>query len=188
MKTVNYRKPGFISKFLELNKVMWTTNAGLTDSHPYDSRPSSWIWLRRGISFWGKDQKHIYLIGNWFTWYMSSFSIVLYAAIRVLLVIRDKRGYRDNFRGMFAVLCAFFLVAATYCSLPPNYCNDKLINQMCFYRIFIRSARVLRVVGRILLYGVVLPLPPLLPHGPPTLPPPLPPRPLFRHPHALCHL
>ncbi|KAI7856270.1 Dolichyl-phosphate-mannose-protein mannosyltransferase-domain-containing protein [Circinella umbellata] len=36
---VNYRKPGFISKFLELNKVMWDVNKGLTASHPYDSRP-----------------------------------------------------------------------------------------------------------------------------------------------------
>jgi hypothetical protein len=29
--------------------VMWTTNKGLTDRHTYDSRPESWIWLRRGI-------------------------------------------------------------------------------------------------------------------------------------------
>ncbi|KAI9281385.1 Dolichyl-phosphate-mannose-protein mannosyltransferase-domain-containing protein [Umbelopsis sp. AD052] len=36
---VNYRKPGFFSKFAELNQVMWNTNKGLTDSHPYDSRP-----------------------------------------------------------------------------------------------------------------------------------------------------
>ena len=36
---VNYRKPSFISKFLELNKVMWDVNKGLTASHPYDSRP-----------------------------------------------------------------------------------------------------------------------------------------------------
>ncbi|KAG0279176.1 hypothetical protein BGZ96_002031 [Linnemannia gamsii] len=118
---VNYKKPGFISKFLELNKVMWTTNAGLTDSHPYDSRPSSWIWLRRGISFWGKDQKHVYLIGNWFTWYMSSFSIVLYAAIRILLVIRDKRGYRDNFRGLreyYELSGGFFFMAWCYHYLP----------------------------------------------------------------------
>ncbi|KAF9537425.1 hypothetical protein EC957_008293 [Mortierella hygrophila] len=118
---VNYRKPGFIGKFLELNKVMWTTNAGLTASHPYDSRPSSWIWLRRGISFWGKDQKHIYLIGNWFTWYMSSFSIVLYAAIRVLLVVRDKRGYRDNFRGLreyYELSGGFFFMAWCYHYLP----------------------------------------------------------------------
>lgn len=96
---VNYKKPGFLGKFLELNKVMWTTNAGLTDSHPYDSRPSSWPILKRGISFWGKDQKHIYLIGNWFTWYMSTGAVVLYVAIRAMLFIRDKRGYRDDFKG-----------------------------------------------------------------------------------------
>ncbi|KAI9028231.1 Dolichyl-phosphate-mannose-protein mannosyltransferase-domain-containing protein [Phycomyces nitens] len=36
---VNYNRPGFIGKFLELNKVMWDTNKGLTASHPYDSRP-----------------------------------------------------------------------------------------------------------------------------------------------------
>ena len=28
---------------------MWTTNAGLTDRHNFDSRPDSWPRLRRGI-------------------------------------------------------------------------------------------------------------------------------------------
>lgn len=42
---VNYRKPGFLSKFIELNQVMWNTNKGLTDSHPYDSRPNVSICL-----------------------------------------------------------------------------------------------------------------------------------------------
>jgi dolichyl-phosphate-mannose-protein mannosyltransferase len=46
---VNYRLPGFFRKFIELQKVMWTTNAGLTDRHSYDSRPSSWPTLKRGI-------------------------------------------------------------------------------------------------------------------------------------------
>ncbi|KAI9267568.1 Dolichyl-phosphate-mannose-protein mannosyltransferase-domain-containing protein [Helicostylum pulchrum] len=36
---VTYKKLGFLRKFLELNKVMWDTNSGLTSSHPYDSRP-----------------------------------------------------------------------------------------------------------------------------------------------------
>lgn len=45
----NYRLPGFLSKFLELQQVMWTTNAGLTDRHTFDSRPESWPLLRRGI-------------------------------------------------------------------------------------------------------------------------------------------
>ena len=46
---VNYKLPGFFAKFLELQQVMWTTNAGLTDRHTYDSRPESWPLLRRGI-------------------------------------------------------------------------------------------------------------------------------------------
>ena len=46
---VNYRKMGFLAKFFELQRVMWDTNAGLTDRHTYDSRPSSWPQLRRGI-------------------------------------------------------------------------------------------------------------------------------------------
>lgn len=49
---VNYRRLGFLSKFLELQQVMWTTNAGLTDRHTFDSRPSSWPLLRRGIVSW----------------------------------------------------------------------------------------------------------------------------------------
>jgi len=46
---VNYQRPNFISKFLELQAVMWRTNAGLTERHAYDSRPNHWPWLRRGI-------------------------------------------------------------------------------------------------------------------------------------------
>lgn len=46
---VNYKIPGFLAKFLELQKVMWTTNSKLTDRHVYDSRPWSWPILRRGI-------------------------------------------------------------------------------------------------------------------------------------------
>ncbi|KAG0305352.1 hypothetical protein BGZ98_004259 [Dissophora globulifera] len=121
VEMVNYKKPGFLSKFVELNKVMWTTNAGLTDSHPYDSRPSSWPWMRRGISFWGKDQKHIYLVGNWFTWYLSSAAVVLYVAIRCLLFLRDKRGYHDNAGGLreyYELSGGFFFMAWVFHYVP----------------------------------------------------------------------
>ena len=46
---VNYKIPGFLSKFWELQQVMWATNAGLTDRHMYDSRPSTWPRLTRGV-------------------------------------------------------------------------------------------------------------------------------------------
>ncbi|KAF8505073.1 glycosyltransferase family 39 protein [Hysterangium stoloniferum] len=92
---VNYRKPGFLSKFFELQYVMWTTNAGLTDRHSYDSRPSSWPRLTRGINFWVKDNRQIYLIGNPVVWWLSTFAVLAYAAVRGLLILRAKRGYQD---------------------------------------------------------------------------------------------
>jgi dolichyl-phosphate-mannose-protein mannosyltransferase len=103
---VNYRNPGFLRKFLELQHVMWTTNAGLTDRHAYDSRPQSWPVLRRGIkcvaevsasrksylsrahSFWVKDHRQIYLIGNPVVWYLSTLSVLAYVGIRALLILR----------------------------------------------------------------------------------------------------
>ncbi|KAJ7367532.1 glycosyltransferase family 39 protein [Mycena albidolilacea] len=92
---VNYKLPGFMAKFLELQQVMWTTNAGLTDRHTFDSRPDSWPRLRRGINFWVKDHTQIYLIGNPMVWWLSSLAVFGYIAVRGFLVLRAKRGYRD---------------------------------------------------------------------------------------------
>lgn len=100
---------------------MWTTNAGLTDRHTYDSRPDSWPRLRRGIvstwqfvtastnqfpwqNFWVKDHRQIYLIGNPWVWYLSSAAVVAYMAVRGLLILRAKRGYRD-FDSSECILC-----------------------------------------------------------------------------------
>ena len=92
---VNYRNPGFLGKFWELQKVMWTTNAGLVESHAWDSRPPSWPILRRGINFWGKDHRQIYLIGNPVIWWSSTAAIVVYVAFKGLSVLRWQRGFKD---------------------------------------------------------------------------------------------
>ncbi|CAG8542405.1 6449_t:CDS:2 [Acaulospora colombiana] len=93
---VNYKKPGFIKKFWELNKVMWNTNKGLTDSHPYESRPTDWVLLNRGISFWSKDHRQIYLIGNPLTWWTSSVAVLLFVVFEAIIILRSKRGYLDH--------------------------------------------------------------------------------------------
>ncbi|KAL1890395.1 Dolichyl-phosphate-mannose--protein mannosyltransferase 1 [Ceratocystis pirilliformis] len=92
---VNYENPGFLGKFWELHKVMWKTNAGLTDSHAWESRPPSWPILSRGINFWGRDHRQIYLIGNPVVWYSATLSIVLYIAFKGLAVLRWQRSYND---------------------------------------------------------------------------------------------
>jgi dolichyl-phosphate-mannose-protein mannosyltransferase len=95
---------------------MWTTNQGLTDRHAFDSRPEHWPVLRRGIvslfllhpffplyisvifflqNFWVKDHRQIYLIGNIFVWYLGTFGVLSYVAVRGFLLLRQKRGYRD---------------------------------------------------------------------------------------------
>ncbi|KAF8522321.1 glycosyltransferase family 39 protein [Gautieria morchelliformis] len=92
---VNYKTPGFFSKFFELQHVMWTTNAGLTDRHTFDSRPSSWPRLSRGINFWVKDHRQIYLIGNPVVWWLSTAAVLIYGIVRGFLILRTKRGYQD---------------------------------------------------------------------------------------------
>jgi dolichyl-phosphate-mannose-protein mannosyltransferase len=92
---VNYKDPGFFGKFWELQKVMWQTNAGLVESHAWDSRPQSWPILRRGINFWGKDHLQIYLIGNPLIWWSSTVAIVVFAVFQGIAVLRWQRGYRD---------------------------------------------------------------------------------------------
>lgn len=92
---VNYRRPGFLAKFWELNKVMWKTNAGLVESHAWDSRPPSWPVLSRGINFWGKDHRQIYLLGNPVIWWSSSLAILTYVVFKAISVLRWQRGYKD---------------------------------------------------------------------------------------------
>eukprot|EP00833_Pecoramyces_ruminatium_P005542 jgi/Orpsp1_1/1179574/evm.model.c7180000069913.1 len=80
-KMVSYKKPGFFKKLIELNVVMWNVNKGLTSSHPYESHPSSWLFLRRGISFWTGKKDYvgrIYLTGNPVSWYLGAVSVLFY--------------------------------------------------------------------------------------------------------------
>ncbi|KAF2146387.1 glycosyltransferase family 39 protein [Aplosporella prunicola CBS 121167] len=92
---VNYKNPGFFGKFWELQKIMWKTNAGLTESHAWDSRPPSWPILQRGINFWGKNSRQIYLMGNPVIWWTSTLVILAYVGVKGLAVLRWQRGYSD---------------------------------------------------------------------------------------------
>ncbi|KFY36447.1 hypothetical protein V495_07875 [Pseudogymnoascus sp. VKM F-4514 (FW-929)] len=92
---VNYKNPGFLGKFWELQKVMWQTNAGLVESHAWDSRPMSWPILQRGINFWGKDHRQIYLIGNPIVWWSSTLAVAIFAVFQGIAILRWQRGYKD---------------------------------------------------------------------------------------------
>ncbi|EGG01080.1 family 39 glycosyltransferase [Melampsora larici-populina 98AG31] len=93
---VNYRKPKFLERFMELQKVMWQTNQALVDHHAYDSRPNDWPFLKRGINFWAKDHLQVYLLGNPFVWWISTGCLIGFGGMKLGLVLRRKRGYRND--------------------------------------------------------------------------------------------
>lgn len=92
---VNYKKPGFFGKFIELHKVMWKTNAGLTDSHAWDSRPDSWPILRRGINFWGRNHTQIYLLGNPIVWWSVTATVAIWVLFKGIAILRWQRSFND---------------------------------------------------------------------------------------------
>ncbi|WFD31778.1 dolichyl-phosphate-mannose--protein mannosyltransferase [Malassezia sp. CBS 17886] len=118
---VNYRRPGFWSKLRELHGVMWDVNRQLTARHVYESRPSSWPLLRKGINFWTKHHRQVYLMGNPFVWWAATLCVCAYVGVRVLLALRAQRGYTDLANSevvYYDRVCGFFLLAWALHYLP----------------------------------------------------------------------
>ncbi|KAI7858918.1 Dolichyl-phosphate-mannose-protein mannosyltransferase-domain-containing protein [Circinella umbellata] len=98
-KLVNYQVPGFWSKFIELHKRMWEANEDLIQSHPFESRPSSWPMLRSGISFWTTPDRHIYFLGNPVVYWATTIAIFTFIILWTFFQLRGKRGYSDQYQG-----------------------------------------------------------------------------------------
>lgn len=78
---ISYKPSSFLKKFLEANERMWTINKNLVDTHVYESMPSSWPFLLRGIGYWTGEHRHVYLLGNAVLWWSVSSFIALFAMI-----------------------------------------------------------------------------------------------------------
>lgn len=129
VEMVNYRRPSFLDRFWELQQVMWETNAGLTDRHAYDSRPQTWPMLKRGINFWTKDHRQIYLIGNPIVWWGAFLAILAYLGARGLLMLRAQRGYgdlKDSRVRFYDQTCGFLALGWILHYLPFFLMNRQL--------------------------------------------------------------
>jgi len=73
---------------------MLSQNNALTKPHPYQSRPESWPFLTRGISFWeNKDtEQQIYLLGNPFSYFISIVAFMTYSAVWIVDRLMEHRG------------------------------------------------------------------------------------------------
>lgn len=72
--------PGFFDKLVELNRTMYTTNQGLSKSHPDASAWYTWPMMSRALYYWYKDGARIYLAGNPIVWWFGFLAVLTMAA------------------------------------------------------------------------------------------------------------
>ncbi|KAI9501719.1 Dolichyl-phosphate-mannose--protein mannosyltransferase 1 [Coemansia spiralis] len=123
VRKAEYRPLSVWGKILEYNKMMASSNAGLTGDHPFAARPQHWPWLRRGTAYWGGYGNFIYQLGNPPVWWASLASVLLLMAVRVLLFLLDKRQIRPSFGGQRAkyLSAAGFFTISWLCHYIPFF-------------------------------------------------------------------
>ncbi|KAI5959920.1 PMT1 [Candida pseudojiufengensis] len=89
---VNYPKLSLWSKFIESHKRMWKINSGLTEHHHWQSDPSEWPLLLRGINYWGKDHRQVYLLGNAVTWWATTIAIIGFITAAFITILKWHLG------------------------------------------------------------------------------------------------
>ncbi|CCD23352.1 uncharacterized protein NDAI_0B03170 [Naumovozyma dairenensis CBS 421] len=93
-KRISYKAPSFLQKFIESHQKMWHINSNLVEPHYFESLPTSWPLLSRGISYWGDDTHHktVYLLGNAIVWWSVSAFIVVFAIVVLYELISWQVG------------------------------------------------------------------------------------------------
>lgn len=91
---------GFVSKLIELNSVMFSTNYNMEAIHSYSSKWYSWPIMQRSVFYWeeksligttAKEKSYIYLLGNPFIYWLGSLSSLLLILLSLSkLILKDK--------------------------------------------------------------------------------------------------
>ncbi len=88
---------GFIGKFTELNKVMFTANSGMTATHPNSSKWYTWPFMHRTIFYWqgettplSSEKSYIYLLGNPFVYWLGTLSVVAFILISIFKLTNKR--------------------------------------------------------------------------------------------------
>lgn len=90
--TISYPKLSVWDKFVESHKRMWKINQGLTEHHNWQSNPTDWPLLLRGINYWVKNNTQVYLMGNAIVWWAALAAIFAFGVHFVISVLRWQSG------------------------------------------------------------------------------------------------
>lgn len=94
IEITNYPTLSLWDKIVESHKTMWKINQGLTEHHNWQSSPTEWPLLLRGINYWVKDHKQVYFIGNAIIWWTCSVSIVVFIFHSIFSLFKWQSGIK----------------------------------------------------------------------------------------------
>ncbi|KAI7866959.1 Dolichyl-phosphate-mannose-protein mannosyltransferase-domain-containing protein [Spinellus fusiger] len=126
---VNYKIPGFWAKFKEMHAVMWHVNAGLTGTHPYESRPSTWPMLQSGISFWAGREGHIFYIGNPMVYWASTVAVFTFGFLVFFFRVQTQLGRPERFpvqRPFYEQSAGFYSMGWVFHYVPFYFMKRQL--------------------------------------------------------------
>lgn len=105
-------KPSFLYNFIYLNKRMFISNKGISDTHHWASKWYQWIVNWRGVLYFrhylensppGKPYKMVYLFSNPFVTWLALASITVFVIALVFLaryrdtkVLKDREDHRNE--------------------------------------------------------------------------------------------
>ncbi|GAV46747.1 hypothetical protein ZYGR_0A03420 [Zygosaccharomyces rouxii] len=89
---ISYKPSSFWQKLVEYHEKMWHINNNLVDSHVYESMPSSWPFLMRGIGYWSQHYRHVYLLGNAILWWSVTAFIFIFGLVAVAELVAWQLG------------------------------------------------------------------------------------------------
>jgi dolichyl-phosphate-mannose-protein mannosyltransferase len=171
--------PNFWQKFSELNKTMYTANAGLLATHPFSSRWYEWPLGRRPIYYWNSRKNalsggvaDIWLTGNPFSWWLAGLTVGLAALAFVFKSVRRKFNETTFFLlfAYFANLLPFvfinrvaflyhYLPALTFAFIILAIKINDILKQRKSRAVFFGLAALFFLILAPVSYGIFLPVP-----------------------------
>lgn len=95
----------FIERVIYLNRDMYINSMYNTGSHPYGTKWYTWLYMERGVYYWGEDvpnrdeTRQVYLLGNPLAWWflLIMLCIFLISCISYVLANIKKIRHIDRF-------------------------------------------------------------------------------------------
>jgi dolichyl-phosphate-mannose--protein O-mannosyl transferase len=75
----------FLDDFVDINRTMFTANAGLRAPHPHSSPWWAWPLMARPVFYWSNDSASLFFVGNPVLWWGTTLGMLVVAGSVVLL-------------------------------------------------------------------------------------------------------